>query len=99
MSDNISEQETLVALFKEHKTYIEDIKRKWLVGKRSKSDDVYEVMRPEEQEEVHRTMSDWERYITPIAETWWKERGYEVVWPESNSDPMSVRKIEDPSPV
>lgn len=84
-------------LFKQHRAYVEDLQRRWLVGKRSTSKDVFEVMRPKEREQVYQTIRNWEVYITPIAEAWWRERGYGVIWPEKNSDPMRVYKLEEPA--
>ena len=73
--------------------YIEDLKRKWLSTNRMDSKDVYEVMRPEQQQEVKRRITEWSSYIAPLAEAWWKNHGFEVVWPEDNSHPMKVRKL------
>lgn len=87
-------QAEIDALFAEHKAYIDDLKRKWLAQNRMDSKDVYEVMRPQEREEVHRRIAQWGRYITPIAEAWWEERGYGVVWPEDNSETMRVFRLE-----
>lgn len=47
-----------------------------------------------EREEVQRRIRQWQMYITPFAEAWWKERGYEVFWPDDSSKPMQVRKLE-----
>ncbi len=32
--------------------------------------------------------------IGPVAEAWWKERGYGCVWPEDDSEPMKVYELE-----
>lgn len=50
-------------------------------------------MHPHERTEVAEKMSAWERYITPLAEDWWKKRGYGVRWPDDNSEPMKVYEL------
>lgn len=76
----------------EYKAYIDKLWADWRDANRVRSKNVYEVMDPHEREEVHRRMRQWEVYITPLAEAWWKERGYEVSWPDVSSKPMQVRK-------
>jgi hypothetical protein len=99
MEQNTAPEDDLEELFRQHRSYIEDLQRKWLVGKRSRSRDVYEVMSPADREEVHQTIRAWGRYIEPIAEAWWRERGYGVIWPEDNTKPMQVYKLEQPADV
>lgn len=84
----------LNALNKEYRAYIDKLKADWLSRNRMRSGDVYETMRPEERHDVHRRIGAWTRYITPLAEAWWKERGYAVIWPEDDSKPMKVQKLE-----
>jgi hypothetical protein len=52
-------------------------------------------MYPHEQTKVHEKISEWDRYITPISEAWWKQRGYGVVWPKNNIDPVGYYKLEN----
>ena len=87
-------QTGLEALWKEFKEYVDALKREWLRQNRVDSRDVYEVMRPEEREKVHGRIRQWESYITPLAEAWWRERGYSVTWPDDNSKPMQVQRLE-----
>ena len=82
------------ALDEEYRAYISELKVSWLVQNRFDSWDVYEVMRPEERKKVHQRIAQWGRYITPFAEAWWKKRGYAVVWPDDDSKPMQVCKLE-----
>jgi len=82
------------ALNTEYETYIRKLRAEWLAKNRPRSRDVYEVMRPEEQAEVHRCIARWQDYVTPLAEAWWKERGYGVVWPDDDSKPMRVYKLK-----
>jgi hypothetical protein len=89
-----TEQGDVAALLEEHIQYIEQLKAQWLSQNRVRSRDVYEVMRPEDRQEVHRKIKEWETYITPIAEAWWRERGYGVIWPDDNSKPMQVYKLK-----
>lgn len=87
-------QNELEALWREFKIHVEGLKREWLRQNRVESRDVFEVMRPEERERVHGRIRQWERYITPLAEAWWKERGYGVIWPDDNSKPMQIQRLE-----
>jgi hypothetical protein len=80
--------------WREFRTYVEELKRKWTVGKRVDSKEVYEVMNARDRERVDNIIDAWGRYITPFAEAWWKERGYGVVWPDDNSEPMQVVKLD-----
>lgn len=80
--------------WREFRTYIEDLKSKWMTGKRVDSKEVYEVMRPEDRARVDSIIDAWARYITPFAEAWWKERGYGVIWPDDNKEPMQVVRLE-----
>lgn len=75
--------------------YIGELKRKWIAKNRIHSRNVLEVMDPMERAEVERRIDAWGTYITPFAEAWWKERGYIVIWPQDNSRPMQVKKIEN----
>ena len=94
MSDNF-EQKEFEVLCKEHRKYIEEIRFRWLPNNQIESTRVYEIMYPHEQERVHQKISEWEKYITPISEAWWKERGYGVVWPENNTDPVGYYRLKD----
>lgn len=93
-----TKKEDVAALFEEHIQYIEKLKARWLSRNRVRSRDVYEVMRPEDREKVHQKIRDWGIYIAPIAEAWWKERGYGVLWPDDNSKPMRVYKLKAQTP-
>jgi len=82
------------ALGQEYEAYIRKLKVEWLAKNRITSGDVYEVMRPHEREKVHQRMAEWGTYVTPFAEAWWKERGFGVIWPEKESEPIQVYKLE-----
>ncbi len=90
----MSAQNEFVALDEEYRAYIDKLKAGWLSKDRVTSKNVYEVMRPEERAQVHQRIARWGRYVTPFAEAWWKERGYGVVWPDDDSKPMQVYKLE-----
>ena len=80
----------------EYKDYILKLKRDWSSqNKLPESKDVYEVMRKDDQQKVHQYITNWGSYVTPFAEAWWKERGFGVVWPDDNSEPMQVYKLSD----
>lgn len=93
MSQVAASSTELNTLWEEHKAYVGDLKATWLVQNRMNSRNVLEVMPPQERAEVHRRIAEWARYITPLAEAWWKERGYRVVWPDDNSKSMQVFKL------
>ena len=86
-------QTEIDALNAEYRRYIDKIQVKWLAQNRVNSRDVYEVMRPAERAEVHQRITEWGTFITPLAEAWWKERGYGVIWPDDDSKPMRVRGL------
>lgn len=93
MNQYESAQDEFDALSKEFEKYINELKRKWLSQNRIDSRDVYEVMSQTQRAEVHRRIAQWSSYITPLAEAWWKERGYGVTWPADDSKPMLIRKL------
>lgn len=95
MAIDLVEQKEFETLNDEYRKYIEDEKRKWLPHNQVNSTRVYEVMYPFEQEEVEGKISAWSRYITPLAEAWWKQRGWGVVWPPDgdNTKSMQVYKL------
>lgn len=80
----------------EYEAYNTQLKREWLAESRHRGNrwdgtgDVYEVMRPEEQAKVHAVIDHWKEYITPLAEEWWKKRGWKIVWPEDDSQPVQL---------
>ncbi len=94
MNKATSEEAVVQALNEEYITYIERLRAAWLTENRVHSRDVYEVMRQEERDKVHACIARWAVYVTPFAEAWWKERGYGVSWPEDNSEPMKIFKLE-----
>lgn len=95
MIGNLSGQQKVDALNDEYREYVEKLKRSWLPNNQVKSSRVFEVMYPHEQTEVQEKLSAWERYIAPLAEKWWKQRGYGVVWPEDNSKSMQVYELKN----
>lgn len=94
MQQDTTTQAEVDALNVEYEAYIQELWRPWLQENRVRSRDVYEVMRSEEQELIHRRIEQWARYVTPFAEAWWKEHGFGVVWPDDNSKSMQVYKLE-----
>ena len=83
------------ALNAEYEAYIRPLRAEWIAQNRPVSRDVYEVRRPEEQAEVHRCIDRCQQYITPLAEAWWRERGFGVIWPDDDSKPMQVYRLEE----
>ena len=90
MKEVLSVQSDINTLNREYELYIRDLRAEWLSRNRVNSNDVYEVMRPGQRAEVRSRIAEWARYITPLAEAWWKERGYGVSWPTDDSQPMQV---------
>ena len=89
-----SVQTEVDALNAQYEAYVRGLKADWLAQNRVDSKDVWEVMHPSEREKVYQAIDRWVAYITPLAEAWWKERGYGVVWPADDSKPMQVYKLQ-----
>ena len=90
----VTSEEAVRILNKEYRLYIDKLRISWLNQNQVRSNNVLEVMTVEERRRVHGTIARWGAYITPLAEAWWKERGYAVVWPDNDSDPITLRKLE-----
>ena len=93
MSRVTSARTELDVLYGEYRAYIDRLKADWLSQNRVNSRDIYEVMSPEEQAQVHQSIAQWGRYVTPLAEAWWRERGYGITWPTDDSEPMRLHKL------
>lgn len=97
-TDSIKKQQpdlkTFESLCKEFEIYISELKTKWK-GDNSPPQfkDVYEVLRPDQRKQVDDHINNWDRYVTPIAEDWWKERGYGVNWPDDTSKPVGYYRL------
>jgi hypothetical protein len=89
-----SAQSNFNALQEEFKNYVEELKRKWLAQNKIYSVNVLEAMTKIELDEVKRRIRQWGVYIQPLAEAWWKERGYGVTWPDDDSKPVRYHKLE-----
>ncbi len=87
-------QEEVDLLTEDYVVYIRILKIEWFSKNRVATTHVYEVMSPEEREEVDRLISRWKEYITPLAESWWGKHGFGVVWPEDDSMPMKLYKLK-----
>lgn len=75
-------------LTEEFKDFIGDLRRKWLQENNDRSQGIgrlYEID-PEEQRRVKRVTARWAEHITPIAEEWWRQRGFGVIWSKDPSD-------------
>jgi|GEM_PF-2508023 len=93
MVDSKCAQEAFDALDKQYVAHIKPLKFAWIQANRVNSRDVYEVMTPDQQDEIKRRLAGYPEYITPLAEAWWRERGYGVTWPDDDSQPMNVYKL------
>lgn len=102
MKPTASGQAEFDALDKEFREYVNKLKTDWLAKNPANvardifgvQKDVYEVMNQRDRDRVHAVIAQWGRYITPIAEAWWKERGYAVVWPDDDSKPVKYYKLK-----
>lgn len=94
MNQTVVTQKQVNMLNSEYAEYISDLQRNWRSEHRFESNNVYETLTSDERNKLKGYISAWERYITPLAEVWWKERGFGVVWPENNSDSMQVYPLE-----
>lgn len=97
MSEIASAQAEVDVLNAEYEVYVRELRREWFAKNQPRVDsgDVYEVMRPDDKARVRGCIDRWKKYITPIAETWWKERGYGVVWLDDDSKPMQLYRLGD----
>lgn len=94
MNGTQSAQLEAYTLGKEYKVYIDTLWARWIMEHPFHCRNVYEAMDPWEREELQRHIDKWGVYITPFAEKWWRERGYGVRWPEQNTEPMKIFKLE-----
>ncbi len=94
MTENAPTEMDVTTLGANYQMYISEIRAQWLASHRVESKDVYEAMSRENRERVHQVIAEWGRYVTPLAESWWRERGYGVVWPDDDSKPMRIYKLK-----
>ncbi len=84
-------QEKFAEYSREFERYINTLRQEWLTKHRIKFGNVvYETMNQEERERVNSVIRSWGVYITPLAESWWKERGYGMTWPEDDTEPVEI---------
>lgn len=78
-----------------YKSFIERLRKKWLRHNNHplKPRRLYELD-AEERQRVDGVIRAWERYVTPIAEKWWGQRGFGIRWPEKSSDPCQIYRLE-----
>jgi hypothetical protein len=82
-------------LSEEYKEYIQKVKADWFPSNKPKINGLYELMSADQHKQVENFRKRWADYITPLAEAWWKKHGYGCVWPEDDSDPMQIYKLEE----
>lgn len=82
------------ALNVQYQTFIEELQVRWLQenNTRPQAWRLYELD-AEERQRVDGVTRRWGQYITPIAENWWKERGFGIVWPETLSETCKIYKL------
>lgn len=76
-------QEEFDALNSEYEAHTRELKFQWMRQNNTMKNhpDCYEVMRDQDRKEVHDIIRSYDAYITPIAEKWWKDRGWTIHWP------------------
>lgn len=99
MSDTltISQNELRIqfnALHAEYEAHMRELKSQWMRQNNTirNHPDCYEVMRDRDRAEVHGVMRSYDAYITPIAEKWWKDRGWTIKWPTDDEPRCSYTK-------
>jgi len=93
MDNILEEKKKFDALNEEYNEYVQKLKQEWLMKNPVSSDRVYETMDRHEMDEVEKKRVQWDHYIRPLVEAWWKERGYEIIWPDESSKKVKIRKI------
>ncbi len=78
--DIAQEFQTLHAQYEEEMT---SLRHAWLLQNNPfrNHPDCYEVMRESDRRGVAGVITSFEAYMTPIAEKWWKDRGWTMEWP------------------
>ena len=93
--DKPKEQIEFESLDAEYQPYIKKLRADWLFeNKAPEFKEVYEVLHPDDRAKVDQHIVNCQNYIVPFAEAWWGERGYGVVWPDDDSKPMQLYKLE-----
>lgn len=78
----------------EFKTFVERLRPRWLrENNRPPQAWVLYELDAGEQQRVRGVIQQWEQYITPIAERWWKRRGFGIRWPDDASKPCQVYRL------
>jgi hypothetical protein len=88
----IAEKTSIAVLELEYKSYVDTLRAAWIRENYVRSKDVYEVMSEMDRARVNQRMRAWDRYITPLVEKWWEDRGYVLVWPENDTDPVLIKE-------
>ena len=94
-SGNSLTQAEIDTLNEEYKNFIERSKKRWMRDNNRPPREwrLYELD-AEERQRVDGVIRNWEHYVTPVAERWWKRRGFGIRWPEKSSDPCQIYKLE-----
>jgi len=81
-------------LHTEYEAHMKELRSQWMRQNNTMINhpDCYEVMRDRDREEVHAIMRRYEAYITPIAEKWWKDRGFTLHWPTEEESRCAYTK-------
>jgi len=93
-SENSFTQVEINALNEAYKCFIERLRKRWLRNNNHPPKEwrLYELD-AEERQRVDRVIRNWEQYVTPVAERWWKRHGFGIVWPKKSSDPCQIYKL------
>ncbi len=83
-----------LSLDTEYQEYIKRLKVEWHQQNPFHSRNVIEVWSNHEREQADQHIARWKCYVTPLAETWWKERGWGIIWPDNDAESTKVFKLE-----
>jgi hypothetical protein len=64
----------------QYEQFVKSERAKWRANN-PPPNELWELMSDREREVVYRLVDNWKNHITPLAEAWWKERGYIIHWP------------------
>lgn len=82
-------------LNEEYQRYIAGERTRWIEARGIRTDTLAPLLSQEARNKIENLSHAWSEHITPLAEAWWNQRGYGVVWPEEHTRPMQVYKLSN----
>ena len=91
----LSGQDEVKALMPQFKRLIERLRTRWLQKNNHPpaGEGLYELDE-QARKRVDGVIRRWEEIVTPIAERWWKHRGFGIKWPEKSSETCKIYKLQ-----